>query len=102
MNSAREEWKELRPRIGSFISKLDALYKGADGIDETIANAEERGYKRGFEQAKMDWCKDCDKSKWFTSCNGNFTTITQYLELNEYDKQTVRRVIESLRGGKNE
>ena len=97
MKETRLKWKELKSEIGQFVSQLDGLYKGAENIDEAISKAEVRGYKAGYDKCKLsEICKDCPKAEWFNECNGYFEVIRTFMSLPDYDKITVKRLIDRL------
>lgn len=94
--SAREDWKVLKPQIGQFINTLDGLYKGAENIDEAIKKAEERGYKKGFQEGNVKACSDCARAKLFDKYNGHYAIFDKYLELSDTDRRIVYDMINAL------
>lgn len=96
MGKVNEQWKELRPQIGSFVSALDGLYKGAENIDEAISKAEFRGYEKGYKADKKEICNGCNGQNFYNSCNGYIEPIKKFMELSNDSKYAIRRLIEQL------
>ena len=94
--TVNEQWKQLRPQIGSFISSLDGLYKGAENLDEALAKAEERGYKKGFQDDKQTICKHCNANEFYRKCNGYLATVETFASLSDKSKETVKKMIYQL------
>lgn len=91
-----EHWKELRPQIGAFVSELDGLYKGAENIEEALAKAEERGYKRGLNEDKQNICDKCNVKDFYSKCNGHFDFIEKYIELSNSSKLSIKTMVLQL------
>ena len=96
MSTVNEDWKELKPQIGSFISRLDNLTKGYENIDTLLKKAEKKGYEKGLADTKEDFCNGCVINEFYRKCNGNYRTIDLYLQLSYENRQMVFRLIERL------
>ena len=96
MSKARDDWNELKPKIGIFVSELDYLLKGAENVDEIIEKAEERGYKKGFKEDKENICSSCYKNMYYNNCNGYYCAINKFLSLNEKHKSIILNLIDFL------
>lgn len=91
-----DTWRELRPQIGSFVSALDGLCKGAEDIDEVVAKAEARGYKKGLRDGAKPVCNECEKAKFFNDCNGCYDTIRAFMKLSMSSRSVIARMIQQM------
>lgn len=97
MSSINQEWKELKPRVGEFMSHLETLYKGAEDVGGAVEKAEAKGYNNGFKDGKnKQLCESCTEKAFYKQCGGYVGLFKKFLELDDDCKYIIKKSIEKM------
>ena len=98
----REEWKLLRPQLGSFLGKLCDTVENTNDIDEFMDNVRRRAYNKGYEKGcadtrHKDICTNCKKKEFYTQYHaGCGDMLEKFGQLHPTSKRVILDMINRL------
>lgn len=92
-----EEWKELRPLLGTFVSHLDNCMMECGSAKE----AYDDGFKKGYDRGKKEpvYCVTCRQKDWWDQTHNERAAqlITNFNKLKPESQMLVLSIAERLR-----
>lgn len=101
MVSLRDDWKVLRPLLGSFIAKLDQVAEPSAAMEETLDKVREAAYKKGYKQGCTDCrdndiCQNCSKKQFYEQNINYRDVIKLWQSINYEERGIVIKIMEKL------